>query len=82
MAARPKAFAKTPHVDRARAWADQAATDGGECRLVRISAQRFIRDYEAAMSGKGQWLWRPDLAEGAMTFASNLPNIKGLLRGL
>ena len=29
------------------------------------------------MRGKGKWLWRPDLAEGAMTFASALPNIKG-----
>jgi phage terminase large subunit-like protein len=77
MAARRKVFAKTPHVDRAVAWAYTAATDESECRLVRVAAQRFVRDYERAVRGDGNWLFRVDLAEGAMTFASALPNIKG-----
>ena len=72
-----KAFSKTPHVDRARAWADRVATDAGECRMVRIAAQRFVTEYDAAISGKGRWVWSPEQAEGAMVFASNLPNIKG-----
>lgn len=76
-ATRRKAFAKTPHVDQARAWADRAAADQGECRLVRVAAQRFVRDYQAAVRGDGLWSWQPELAEGAMVFASNLPNIKG-----
>lgn len=72
-----KAFGRTPHTDLARAWADRAADDKGECRLVRVAAQRFVRDYEAAVRGDGAWSWDAQLAEGAMVFASNLPNIKG-----
>lgn len=72
-----KAFAKTPHTDLARAWADRAASDERECRLVRVGAQRFVRDYEAAVRGAGKWAWDPQRAEGAMVFASHLPNIKG-----
>lgn len=72
-----KAFARTPHTDLARAWSDRAAVDAGECRLVRVAAQRFVRDYEAAVRGDGLWAWDPQLAEGAMVFASHLPNIKG-----
>jgi phage terminase large subunit-like protein len=74
---RRRAFGKTPHTDAARAWADRAATDPGECRLVRLAAQRFVTDYEAALRGDGLWAFQPELAEGAMVFASALPNIKG-----
>lgn len=72
-----KAFVRTPHTDAARAWADRAATDAGECRLVRVAAQRFVRDFEAAVRGDGLWSWDAQRAEGAMVFASALPNIKG-----
>jgi phage terminase large subunit-like protein len=72
-----KAFGKTPHTDLARGWADRAAADASECRLVRVAAQRFVRDYEAAVRGDGLWAWDPQRAEGAMVFASALPNIKG-----
>jgi phage terminase large subunit-like protein len=74
---RRKAFIKTPHTDQARAWADRAASDGRECRLVRVAAQRFVREYEAAVRGDSLWAWDPQRAEGAMVFASHLPNIKG-----
>jgi len=76
-AKRRKTFAKTPHTDAARAWADDAALDPKQCRLARLAAQRFIRDHDAAIRGDGQWAFDSDLAEGAMVFASALPNIKG-----
>jgi len=72
-----KAFGRTPHTDLARAWADRAAVDDGQCRLVRVAAQRFVRDLDAARSGAGDWAFDAQLAEGSMVFASHLPNIKG-----
>lgn len=61
----------------ARRWAERAAGDAGECRMVRIAAQRFVADVDACLRGDGAWSWQPELAEGAMVFAANLPNIKG-----
>lgn len=72
-----KVFAKTPNVDRAVEWAYRVAEGDDQCRLVRVAAQRFVRNYEAALRGAGLWAFNTDLAEGAMVFASSLPNIKG-----
>lgn len=46
------------------------------CQYVRQAAERFLRDLDAARAG-GPWEFRPDRAEIAMLFASQMPNIKG-----
>ncbi|MFH5949211.1 terminase large subunit domain-containing protein, partial [Roseomonas xinghualingensis] len=53
---------------------------GGEipaCRYVREAAARFLGDLADAERGEGPWAFRADLAEAAMLFAEQLPNIKG-----
>jgi phage terminase large subunit-like protein len=53
---------------------------GGEipaCRYVREAAERFLSDLADAERGEGPWAFRADLAEAAMLFAEQLPNIKG-----
>ncbi|WP_157135884.1 terminase large subunit [Teichococcus cervicalis] len=47
------------------------------CQYVRQAAERFLADKAAAEAGEGPWAFRPDLAEAAMLFAEQLPNIKG-----
>ncbi|MDJ0391067.1 terminase large subunit [Roseomonas sp. E05] len=56
------------------------AVAGGEvpaCRYVQQAAARFLSDKAAAERGEGPWAFRPELAEAAMLFAAQLPNIKG-----
>jgi phage terminase large subunit-like protein len=53
---------------------------GGEipaCRYVREAAERFLGEKAEAERGEGPWAFRADLAEAAMLFAEQLPNIKG-----
>jgi phage terminase large subunit-like protein len=47
------------------------------CQYVRQAAERFLADKAAAERGTGSWAFRADLAEAAMLFAEQLPNIKG-----
>jgi len=47
------------------------------CRYVQQAAERFLADKAVAARGEGPWDFRPDLAEAAMLFAAQLPNIKG-----
>lgn len=73
----PKVRLKHPNLDKARAWADQAASSTEQCRLVRLAAQRFITEYEACQRNVGPWSFSVDLAEDSMAIAGELPNIKG-----
>jgi phage terminase large subunit-like protein len=53
---------------------------GGEipaCRYVQEAAERFLGDLAHAERGRCSWEFRADLAEAAMLFAEQLPNIKG-----
>src|SRR5215467_1587754 len=70
-------YLRTPHFDKAKAWADEAASGNSECRLVRLAAQRFITEYEAAQRGEGEWVFDTDYVEAAVSIAQELPNIKG-----
>lgn len=47
------------------------------CRFVHLACARFLSDLEAAVTGRGKWGWRPDLAERALRFCQAVPNIKG-----
>jgi phage terminase large subunit-like protein len=75
---RPDPQEVCPSVTAAVAYAE--AVVGGEipaCQSVRQAAARFLADKAAAEAGAGPWEFRPDLAEAAMLFAEQLPNIKG-----
>ncbi|MFZ6762227.1 terminase large subunit [Pseudoroseomonas sp. WGS1072] len=67
-----------PGVTLALAYA-KAVTGGTipACQYVRQAAERFLADKAMADRGEGFWEFRPDLAEAAMLFAEQLPNIKG-----
>ena len=47
------------------------------CETARKSVERFNRDLADARAGNSQWQFDDALANRAMLFASNLPNIKG-----
>ncbi|MFT8247196.1 terminase large subunit [Roseomonas sp. BN140053] len=47
------------------------------CTYVRQACQRFLDEFQAAKRDEGPWAFRADLAEAAMLFAEQLPNIKG-----
>src|SRR4051794_19849734 len=46
-------------------------------RLTVLACDRFLRDKAAAEAGDSAWEFRPDLAEAALLFAGQMPNIKG-----
>ena len=50
-------------------------------QAVRWACERFLRDYADATMGHGPWTFNANLAEAAMLFAEQLPNIKGPLAG-
>ncbi len=47
------------------------------CRLVQLACNRFLIELQDAERRRGQWEFRAELAERAMTFAGLMPNIKG-----
>lgn len=51
-------------------------------QLVHMACKRFVDDLALADSGKGEWEYRPDLAERAMIFAGLMKNIKGPEAGM
>jgi phage terminase large subunit-like protein len=71
--------AKAPSgVDLATAYAeDVVAGRVAACRHVQLACQRYLEDRAAAEGGHSPWEFRADLAEAAMLFAEQLPNIKG-----
>jgi phage terminase large subunit-like protein len=44
---------------------------------ARLAAERFLRDHDETLRPGSQYEFRPDLAAGAMLFASSMKNIKG-----
>ncbi|GAC1628966.1 MAG: hypothetical protein NVS4B4_11760 [Bradyrhizobium sp.] len=51
------------------------------CKYVHLACERFFRDVADAHARASPWQFRPDLAERAIQFAEQLPNIKGPLAG-
>ncbi len=61
-------------VDYARGVADRRIAAGNH---VRLACERFLIDLDEAIKPDARWGFAPELAEAAMLFASQLPNIKG-----
>jgi phage terminase large subunit-like protein len=68
-----------PHafVSDAIAYADRIANRPDLASFhARLAAERFLRDLDEARHGS-RWVFRPELADRAMLFAQQMPNIKG-----
>src|SRR5829696_9756092 len=78
MAARQRASSAAPGVAEAVAYAEAVVAGTVPAgRLARLACGRFLRDKVAADGGAGPWGFEPDLAEAALLFAGQMPNIKG-----
>jgi phage terminase large subunit-like protein len=49
------------------------------CRLLILSAKRFLRMYQDAQSGKGEFYWSPEHAIEPCAFIETLTHVKGVL---
>lgn len=65
------------HVTPAIEFARRLADDPSACATARKAAERFNRELAEARAGNSAWQFDDALANRAMLFASNLPNIKG-----
>lgn len=64
--------------DDAIRYADQIAARPERASFhARLAAERFLRDLEEARHDGSQWAFRGELADRAMLFAQQMPNIKG-----
>jgi phage terminase large subunit-like protein len=69
--------ASRDHVTPAIEFAKRLADDASACETARKSAAKFNRELADARAGNSAWAFDDALANRAMLFASNLPNIKG-----
>ena len=51
------------------------------CGLVKLAVTRFMVDLGEAEVGRGEWEFKADLANEAMSFCEQMPNVKGPLAG-
>ena len=68
---------KLDHVSAAFDFARRLADDATACSTARRSAEKFNRELADARAGNSAWAFDDALANRAMLFASQLPNIKG-----